>query len=242
MANARSEDSLGSPILSQQLLLGVAEELKLPLLQLARQAEQGRLSGAADLALMQTTADSALRLLDNYVLGVRLALEPEQLALESVSVSSVLYDTGQQLDALAKNYGVGLELSIAGRYGPVLAHRQGLQAALVSLGAALIEALPAQDGAQQLKLQLATHRSRYGIVAGLYTETKQLTNEAFQRGRELQRVSRQPLMNHSYTSGAGIFVADTILGAMNLSLRASRHHRWYGLGTVLQSNHQLQLV
>jgi hypothetical protein len=231
-----------SPILSQQLLLSVAEELKLPLLQIARQAEQGRLTGQPDLALIQSTADTALRLLDNYALGVRLALEPqENLAVESVSVSSVLYDTGQQLDALAKSYGVGLELSVAGRYGPVLAHRQGLQAALVSLGAALIEALPAQE-TTQLKLRLATHRSRYGIVAGLYADTKQLSREALQRGRELQKHSRQPMMNLTHTSGAGIFVADTILHAMNLSLKPSRHHNLYGLGTVLQSNNQLHLV
>jgi hypothetical protein len=235
------EEANGSPILSQQLLLSVAEELKLPLLQIARQAEQGRLTGETDLLAIQSTADSALRLLDSYALGVRLALEPEQLAVEPVSVSSVLYDTGQQLNALAKNYGVELELSIAGRYGPVLAHRQGLQAALVSLGAALIEALPAQES-PQLRLQLATHRSRYGIVAGLYADTKQLSNEALQRGRELQRHSRQPLVSLTHTSGAGIFVADTILRAMHLNLRASRHRRLYGLGTVLQPNHQLQLV
>lgn len=235
------DEAIGSPILSQQLLLSVAEELKLPLLQIARQAEQARLSGSADLSTIQAAADSALRLLDNYALGVRLALEPEQLAVESVSVSSVLYDTGQQLESLAKSYGVALELNIAGRYGPVLAHRQGLQAALVSLGAALIEALPAQDS-PQLKLQLATHRSRYGIVAGLYADTKQLSNEALQSGRELQRHSRQPLMELTHTSGAGIFVADTILQAMRLNLTSSRHHGLYGLGTVLQPNRQLQLV
>lgn len=232
----------GQSMVSQQLLLSIAEELKLPLLQIARQAEYARLgTGPADLALMQSTADSALRLLDNYILGVRLTLEPEQLALESVSISSVLYDTGQQLDTLAKSYGVTLALSIAGRYGPVLAHRQGLQAALVSLGTALIEALPAQD-APQLKLQLATHRSRYGIVAGLYADTPQLSNAALQKGRQLQRASRQPLINLTHTSGAGIFVADTILQAMRLTLRASRHRRLYGLGTVLQPNPQLQLV
>jgi hypothetical protein len=235
----------GSPILSQQLLLSVAEELKLPLLQIARQAEQTSLGGTADLAVIQATADSALRLLDNYSLGVRLALEPGQLSPESVSVSSVLYDTGQQLEALARSYGVELELNVAGRFGPVLAHRQGLQAALVSLGAALIEALPAQAQAgakPQLTLQLATHRCRYGIVAGLYADTKQLSEEVLQRGRRLQRHSRQPLLDLTHTSGAGIFVADTILKAMKLNLRASRHHRLYGLGTVLQPNHQLQLV
>ncbi len=95
----------GHGIVSQQLLLSIAEELKLPLLQIARQAEQGKLSNSVDLALMQNTADTALRLLDNYALGVRLALEPEQLALESISVSSVLYDSGQQLDSLAIELG-----------------------------------------------------------------------------------------------------------------------------------------
>jgi hypothetical protein len=231
-----------SPMLSQHLLLTVAEELKLPLSQIARQAELGQLNGGVDLLTIQSTADTALRLLDNYALGVRLSLEPQQFDVEPVSVSSVLYDTGQQLQSLAKIYGVSLELSIAGKYGPVMAHRQGLQAALVSLGAALIEALPALGGAPQLRLQLATHRSRYGIVAGLYAETDKLTNQALQHGRKLQTHSRQPLMNFTHTSGAGIFVADAILRAMQLNLRASRHHRLYGLGTVLQPTNQLQLV
>ena len=230
-----------SAILSQQLLLSVAEELKLPLLQIARQAELGQMGKETDLTLIRSAADTALRLLDNYVLGVRLAQEPEDLAVESVSVSSVLYDTGQQLDAMAKSYGVGLELNIAGRFGPVRAHRQGLQAALTSLGAALIEALPAQE-TTQLKLHLATHRSRYGIVAGVYADTRQLSREALERGRELQRRSRQPLTGLTHTSGAGVFVADTILQAMHLKLGPSRHHNLYGLGTVLQSANQLQMV
>lgn len=241
MARVQADET---PILSQQLLLSVAEELKLPLMQIARQAEQAELGGQNDLSTIRTVADAALKLLDNYALGVRLALEPEPLAPESISVSSVLYDTGQQLDALAKSYGVTLEMNVAGRFGPVLAHRGGLQAALVSLGAALIEALPAQAGQPggQLRLQLATHRCRYGIVAGLYAETKQLGNEALLQGRQLQRHSRQPLMNLSHTNAAGVFVADTILKAMHLNLRASRHHNLYGLGTVLKPNPQMQLV
>jgi len=231
----RQADSGG---VSQQLLLGVAEELKLPLLQIARRAEQGH---ASDLSTIQTIADNALKLIDSYTLGVRLALEGERLNVEPISVSSVLYDAGQQLDSLAKSYGVGLELNVAGRFGTVMAHREGLEAALVSLGSALIEALPAQGGTQ-LKLQLATHRSRYGIVAGLYGETKQLTTQALKKGRALQAHSRQPLLDVTHTSGAGIFVADALLHAMDLHLMASRHHGLYGLGTVLQPNHQLELV
>ncbi len=231
-----------APILSEQLLLSVTEQLKLPLLQIARQAELASLAKSPDLSEIQTTAESALQLIDSYVLGMRLSLEGQhELMLEPVSISSVLYDTGQQLNALAKFYGVKLELNIAGKFGPVLAHRQGLQAALTSLGSALIEALPALES-PQLRLQLATHRCRYGIVAGLYSDTETLTTEALRQGRKLHGRSRQPLVHVTHASGAGIFVADAILHAMRLKLQVSRHHNLYGLGAVLQPNHQLQLV
>jgi hypothetical protein len=222
-----------------ELLLSLAEEMKLPLLQIARLSEQA--TKPSDFAVIQTTADNALQLLDSYSLGLRLAAQSEVLCQESVSISSVLYDASHQLDALAKSYGVSLELNIAGRFGPVTAHRAGLQAALTSLGAALIEALPAQESAQ-LRLQLATHRCRYGIVAGLYAEAPRLTSEALKRGMSLRSRSRQPLTTLSHTSGAGIFVADSIFRAMNLQLKASRHRRLYGLGAVLQPNKQLNLV
>ena len=229
-------------VASEQLLLSVAEQLKLPLLQIARQAELAALSQAADLREIQTTADTALRLLDSYLLGVQLARDSQQeFLLEPVSVSSVLYDTGQQLESLARFYGVKLELNIAGRFGPVLAHRQGLQAALTSLGAALIEALPALEN-PQLKLQLATHRCRYGIVAGVYSGTDTLTAEALRQGRALHGRVRQPLVSVSHTSGAGVFVADSIFRAMHAKLQVSRHHNLYGLGAILQPNRQLQIV
>ena len=230
-----------APILSQKLLLCVAEQLKIPLIQVARQAEYGQLTGAADLAQIQATADSALRLIDNYVLGVRLSLEQDQLELEPVSVSSVLYDSGHELSKLAQNYGVELELHIGGRFSTVMANRQGLQSALVSLGASLIEALPALE-TPQLKLQLAAHRCRYGIVAGLYSGTEQLTADALRSGRRLSGSSRQPLGTVSHSAGAGVFVADAILKAMQLELKVSRHNKLYGLATVLQPNHQLQLI
>lgn len=237
----QGEEHAHQSLLSQQLLLNVADHLKIPLMQIARGAENAQLTGQADLEGIRSIADNALRLVDSYALGVRLQLEPEQMRLEPISVSSVLYDTGQALDALAKTYGVGLELSITGRSGPVLAYREGLQSALISLGAALIEALPALES-PQLTLKLATHRSRYGVVAGLYADTKQLTSKTLQKGRALQATSRQPLLSLTHTAGAGIFVADAILQAMHLSLSASRHGGLYGFGTVLQPNHQLQLV
>jgi len=240
------------PILSEQVLLSIAEQLKTPFLQISHRAELMALAERhhtdqsnpvlADLHEIQTTSDTAIRLLDNYLFGARLALEEQyQLQLEPVSVSSVLYDTGQQLDAMAKLYGVELELSLNGKFGPVMANRSGLQSALVSLGYTLIEALPSLE-ARHSRLQLAAHRCRYGIVAGLYSDAEQLTVEALRQGRKLQGHARQPLSMLSPGSGAGVFVADAILQAMDSELKVSRHHRLYGLGAVLRPNQQIQLV
>lgn len=236
-----SENS--APVLSQRLLLSVAEQLKLPLLQIARQAELARLTAQpADAERIQTTADMALHLLDSYVLGVQLATDEEKLfETEPVSISSVLYDVGAQLQPMAKAYDVKLDLHLDGKYGPIMAHRNGLQSALVSLGYALIEALPATDR-PQLRLQLAAHRCRYGVVAGLYCEAEELSTEALRQGRQLYGRARQPLTGLSSSSGAGVFVADALLHAMRSQLTVSHHHKLRGLGAILQPNPQMQLV
>ena len=239
---------MSSPIpgstLSQQLLLSVAEQLKLPLIQIARQAELASFGISADFTQIRILAENGLKLIDGYSLGLQLAnLSNYELAPEAVSVASVLYEADEQLKALARLYSVELELNISGRYEPVLAHRQGLQAAIVGLASALIEALPAQaSDLTQTKLQLATHRCRYGIVAGVYANIPSLSSEALRRGRKLYGRSRQPLVDISHTSAAGIFVADAIFKAMKLKLHVSRHHRLYGLGVVLQPSSQLALV
>lgn len=231
------------PVLTQALLLSVVEQLKMPLMHIARSAELGSMPGGqVNLRDMQVSADAAVQLLDNYILGVQLASQEASLIhTEPVAISSVLYSAGQRLLPLARAYGVELDMQIDGKYGPVMAHRQGLEAALVSLGYALVEALPAQD-APQLKLQLSAHRCRYGIVAGLYCETEQVTTQALRTGRQLYGQARQPLGSISHTSGAGVFVADAILHAMQSQLTTSRYRRMYGLGAVLPLNPQLQLV
>ncbi len=233
----------GHPALKQQLLLSVVEQLKLPLMNIARFAELANIqSGSVDLNSIYVTADATLQLLDSYILGVQLAgQEAELFEIEPVSVSSVLYDTGHQLEPVAKEYGVQLDLRIDGKYGPVMAHRRGLQAALVSLGYSLVEALPAME-APQLRLELSAHRCRYGIVAGLYCETEQLTTQALRLGRQLYGRARQPLGEISHTSGAGIFVADAILQGMKSQLTVSHHRKMHGLGAVLPLNPQLQFI
>lgn len=226
---------------SYLLMVNLAEQLKLPFIQIQRQAELIRLTDKNDLTSIETSAQYALTLIDNYLLGLKLNQQKATLEQEPVSIAAVLYDSGQLLHSLARAYGVKLELNISGRYEPVIAHKQGLESALVSIGSSLIEAVGASDS-PKASLQLATHRCRYGIVAGVYANNPYLTTDLLRQGRKLMGNARQPLVNLTYSAGAGIFVADSILRSMSLSLKASRHRNLYGLGAVMKGSQQLQLV
>jgi len=229
-------------VLSQQLLLSVIEQMKLPMMHIARLAELQAAAGGQGVAEMRASAQAGLRLLESYELGVRLvARHTSFFEVEPVSVAGVLYDAAQELKPYAEAYGVTLELQLDGKYGPVMAHRQGLQTALVSLGSALVEALPAHDTTDK-RLRLSAHRCRYGIVAGAYGDLPGISTESFRTGRQLFGASRQPLNAFLSGSGAGVFVADALLRAMQSHLSASRHHRQYGLGAVLMVNPQLRLM
>jgi hypothetical protein len=232
-----------------RLFMAMAEELKLPLLHIARQAElqsmvaeQPAAGWQSSLQDIQASADMTLQLLDGYLLSLRLSLQPEaRLELEPVSVAAVLHDAAHELQRIADSYGVTLRLHVQGRYEPVLAHRQALQAALIALGYAVIEALPS-SGVQKQHIQLATHRTKQGIVAGVYGELDGLTPQLYRRAQELQGQVRQPLVGSLPGSGAGVFVADAILAAMASRLRVGRYMKLPGFAVTLAASEQLQLV
>lgn len=228
------------PVLSDNLLLCLAEQLKLPLSQIARNQELVGL-GAASQIDSQVIADSALRLIDSYILGIKLAGGGELTDLEPVAVSSVLYDSAHQLAPMAKAYGVNLDLTIDGKFLPVSSNRQALQAALVSVGCDIIESL-AQNPVNDMRLALTAHRCRYGLVAGVYMPGHGVSQRALNLGRQLHGQANQPLVSVSSGSGAGVFVADAILQALGSKLFSSRHRKLHGLGAVLQVNPQLQLI
>ena len=124
----------------ERLLQVLAEQMKTPLLQIARSSELARMTKRyqAQLETIELTADTALKLLDNYLLGIKLSrIHPE---LEPVSVAAVLIDTAHELSKFAARNQCELQVHLAGKYEPIMAHRQGLEAALASLGYVFIEA------------------------------------------------------------------------------------------------------
>lgn len=247
---------------ADELLVSVAEQLKVPLAIIARQAELGTLGEAAglDAATIATQADAALLLVDSYLLGLELLRTQTQLELEPVSVSSLLVDTAHDLQGFAHQYGVEVIVETAGRYGPVMSNSRGLKAALLSLGFALVEAQaaaepsgqmggiapPALHGAQppgkHPRVLLAAHRTPHGIVTGMYGTHHTVSAEAWRRAQALCGRAKQPFMELAGGSAAGLFVADAILRSMDSRLRVGRYLRHGGLAATLQPSRQLQLV
>jgi len=228
---------------STTILSSIAEQLKVPLTTIARSIELGQLHddpGLLDMGALHLQTQAALTLVDSYLLGLQLLNGQGQLALEPVSVASTLTDTAHELSGFARQYNVTLEVQIAGRYGPVMAHHAGLRAALLSLGYGLL-ATPDEFDDGPRRVVLAAHRTERGIVAGLYGEHGPTASQ-WRKALELCGRARQPLATLAASSGAGLFVADAILQAMATRLRVGRHHRQVGLATTLLPSQQLRLV
>jgi hypothetical protein len=228
------------------LLSAMAEQLKVPLTIIARQAELGEVTGQAQTMqaqTVQTQADAALQLVDSYLLGLELLRGQTQLQLEPVSVSSTLIDTAHALSQFAKQYGVAVTVDVGGKYEPVMAHARGLRAALLSLGFGLVEAQAVPAPTRRTpQITLAVHRAQYGIVAGVYTGHHTVSAASWRRARQLYGHAPQPCIGLGSGTGAGLFVADTILRSMSSGLRAGRHNRQSGLAAALQPSYQLQFV
>ena len=235
----------GDGVSVDSLLLSVAEQLKVPLTAIARQAELSQLTGEAarvDSAVIGTQAAAALTLVDSYLLGLELLRSEEPLQLEPVSISSTLTDAAHDLDRFARHYQVQLEVEVGGKYGPVMGNPRGLRAALLSLGFALVEAQAAQDMKGPRRVVLATHRTPHGIVTGIYGQYESLSADRWRAALGLVGRAKQPLTALTSGSGAGLFVADTIMRSMETRLRVDRYQRQSGLAATFQPSQQLSFV
>ncbi len=227
----------------ERLLLSVVEQFARPLLQLNYLAELAEANPEAAREQWETVrllSGSSLQLAESYALSLRLNGKLTTLELEPLAVSSLLYDTAHVLEPYAKQLGVTLELDTGPRAVPVMADRAVLRAALTSLGQVFID-----GGSQQEKtaiVRLAAHRSRYGMVAGLYTDMTSLGAESLRQARQLQGKARQPLQRLVSGPAAGVFVADALLHNLASRLHVARYHKLTGLAATLAPSAQLQLI
>lgn len=224
------------------LLQSIAEQLTSPLTIISREAELAQLaSNITDInaQYIHAQATAALTLVESYLLGLQLNNDQAMLALEPVSISSLLVDVAHELTGFARQYDTTLRIRVGGRYEPVMAHAGGLKAALLALGYALLESYGSSD---KRDLTLAVHRTPRGIVTGLYGSFEQINGQQWRRALELQGKATQSFTGLCKGSGAGLFIADAILQAMSTRLRVGRYEKKQGLATTLQPSQQLQFV
>lgn len=227
-------------VVDDRLFLALAEELKLPLVQIARQAELLQTTpDAQGLGTIQDVADAALGLVDGFLLGHQQLAQPLPV-LEPVSVSAVLQDIAHKLYPLAKQNNCEIDISLAGKYEPIMAHQKSLESALLLLAYTLISSRDAGEGRH--RVLLAAHKTRHGLSTGVFDNQPGLTADIFRRGRALYGSARQALPTVSGANGAGIFVADALFRSMEAPLKIARHKSLTGLAATMHLSRQLQLV
>lgn len=107
------------------------------------------------------------------------------------------------------------------------------------LGYAFIEA---GGSDRPRKMILGAHKSRMGLVSGVFDNEPGLSADMYRRARALYGVARQPLTSVSPAAGAGVFIADSLLSTHSSPLHVAYHQKLAGLAATLLPSNQLQLV
>ncbi len=228
------------------LLINLIEQVKLPFVQIAYAAEL--MEGLADPEKIETyrqsidlSSQAALRLIDGYLLSVALQRR-EQLELEPVSISSVLYDTAHMLTPYARAHNCELQLRVDGKYGPVMAHRQAVQSALVALSYSFIESAADQKAGKMPIVTLGVSRVKSGITTGVYSGQAAISKTLFARAKRMHGKTHQPIGDFDSGNGAGIFIADALFAGLQSQLRVARFKGLAGLSATLTPSRQLNLI
>ncbi len=228
----------------EQLFISVADGISHTLLQIHRLSELARGEQARVQATnWQTVHDitgASLALLEGYSMTLRLQQGMESPVVAPVATAVLLRDTATLLAPYAKQFGVQIELDVSSRLEPILSDRLVLQAALVSLGQVFI--LAHAETEQPRPIRLAAHRTRYGIVVGLYGYGIEMSSAALRRARNLRGKAHQPYSQFVSGPASGIFVADGLLHSVAAQLHAARYHNVAGLAVTMPACNQLQLV
>jgi light-regulated signal transduction histidine kinase (bacteriophytochrome) len=230
---------LASP---EQVLRGLARELTQPLLYIARQAEFSSDepdNQASSFLTIERAANSALRLIDSYLLSAQSEYGQKQLTLQTIGVGSVLYDVAHELRDNAKAAGYVIEVDV-GYAKPIMTDVVALRASLACLGTLLMSA-PKESKYKSIRL-VAYKRDANSCVAGIFGTDISLNRQDLKRARRLQGASHMALGSLSSGSGVHFALADSLAQAIGAELCFARRRGLAGLGLVLPKSQQLQLV
>ncbi len=241
-----SVGSSASDFQADDLFMSLAEQVKLPFMQIAYAAEL--LEGTVDQTQIEhlrrsiaLSSQGALRLIDGYLLSISMQRQG-QLELEPVSVSSVLYDSAQALQPFARAYGCELRLEVGGKYEPVMAHRGAVQSALIALGYSFIEAATNHEADESPVVSLMVRRNQSGISTGVFSNNANMSSVLLKRARALRGKVHQPLADFESGNGTGIFIADALFSQLQTAMKVTHARGLHGLAATFAPSRQLSLV
>lgn len=235
----------------ERLLVALAHDLRLPLLQIASGVEVLQTVSAktklshTSLQQLSAVSKSGIELIDSYLLALQIANNNQQLVLEPVAVGAILDEAAHRLTPYARQYDTTLSVHVSSRPKPVLAHRPSMEALFVCLGSSLIRAQVAQRGGLEKKhqIQFGAHGNRSDwITAGVFGSIEGLTYEALRTARNLVGKARQPLPALAADTAAGVLLADLLSSMVYHPLKSATHGHQKGLATSFPVSKQLRLV
>jgi hypothetical protein len=218
------------------------EQLKVPLLHIARQSEQAQYGDLPSYKDINSVAEMSIKMIDSYLL-TRGQNSQLGLDIEPVSISSVLNSAADNLNNLAKLYNCDIELHLSGKFGPVVSHRAKLEAAYTMLGYSFIEANMANKIKESKgRIILSGYRTSKGLVAGVFSPEIKFNHDSLTKSIATFGSTKQGMPDVSQSTGAGIFIANTILNDLATKLRVAHYKKISGVAATLIPSQQLQLV
>lgn len=229
---------LSSP---QQVLQGLARELKNPLLFIARQAEfSAKQSDQSGFLSIEQSAQEALQLIDSYLLSARSEYGQKQLDLEPINIGSILYDVAQNISGVAKKHNFEVQVS-AGYSHPVMADKQVAISALSCLSQIILT--PNDDNKARIIRLSSFQRSSGQVVAGVFaTGSSGFTGVDIKKALNLQGNSQLALKGGATVSGVQLALAGNLANAMGGQVTPLKRFRTKGLGLEFIKSEQLVLV
>ncbi len=222
----------------RRLLAVLAQQLKVPLVQITKLTEVQTTAGQTD--TIHAIAQAATDLVEYYQYA--LLAQGSTTNLEPVSLSAIFYNSAARLEKLAKLYRCDINIDLSGSFPPVLGSSTELEAVMTSLGSVMIEAQTQQQAAKRGVITLAAHRSRWGLVAGAYSQDARFSSKILRQGKAIYGYSKHPLNQAIASPAAGVFIAEALLHGMSSGLHAARFRKLSGLAATLTPSAQLRLV
>ena len=230
-----SRDQVGD---NTRLLAVLAEELRLPLLQINHSSQLGGMTGeTSQFTDIESVSKAGLRLIDSYLLTLKVLRGQQALPLAPVSLRAVMSDVAMSLQELSSLYGCEVQVKVPRRSSLVMSHKEGLYMALLGLGHTLITQ---SQAARQNRVIFEAHASKQKVLAGVSTDSR-LDKASLKASRKLFGNVKQP-MKSIHGSGAGLFIADTLFGAMDAGLNQTSREGRSGMYAALIPSTQLTLL